>query len=264
MRSRRRRDEAALTGQQKLLASGAAEPARSAPARRVPTGASAEAYTRLQVNVDRLRPGNAIRVLVVTSALSQDGKTTSATNLAMVLAKAGRRVVLVDADLRRGTVGVLLGGANDPGLSDVLANGLPLASAIRSHHNDDSTCLDYLTAGTVRAEPSRMLASNALRDLLRELRETYDLVIVDSPPLNVVPDAAVLGDLADGVLLVARAGATPPEALAYAVEQLQQVRAPLIGTVLNDVDPRRDASYDAGFRYYGLHDSPYASASAES
>jgi capsular exopolysaccharide synthesis family protein len=109
--------------------------------------------------------------------------------------------------------------------------------------------LDYLTAGTLVPGEYGLMASEAMRNLLLRTREQYDLVIVDTPPVNIITDAAILATRTDGVVLVARAGVTAAAALSYAVEQLRHVRADVLGVVLNDVDLRRDSAYDKAYKY---------------
>jgi succinoglycan biosynthesis transport protein ExoP len=214
-------------------------------------GHHSEAYSRLRMNIQSLEHSEDTKVIVVTSPLPKDGKTTSALNLAYTLLEAGRRVLLIDADLRRGSIGSRLGATSGPGLAEVLGNAVPLEQALRHLDVPDVGYLVYLTAGVLPEEPARLLATERMRLLMSQVRQQYDAVILDSPPLNVVSDAALLGSLSDGVLIVARAGMTAPEALAFTVEQLRNVRAPLLGAVLNDVDFRRDAAYDRSYRYYG-------------
>lgn len=214
-------------------------------------GHHSEAYNRLRMNIQSLEHSEDTRVIVVTSPLPRDGKTTSAINLAYTLLEAGRRVLLIDADLRRGSIGSRLGATWGPGLAEVLRDAVPLEQAVRRLEVEGVGQLAFLTAGVLPEEPARLLAAERMRLLISQVRQQYDAVILDSPPLNVVPDAALLGSLSDGVLIVARAGATAPEALAFTVEQLRNVRAPLLGAVLNDVDFRRDAAYDRTYRYYG-------------
>src|SRR5439155_12272204 len=96
-----------------------------------------------------------------------------------------------------------------------------------------------------------LVASDVMRDLLARVREEYDLVIVDTPPVNIITDAAVLAANVDGVVIVARVGVTEASALSYAVEQLRHVRANVLGVVLNDIDLRRDAAYDSAYKYFG-------------
>jgi capsular exopolysaccharide synthesis family protein len=159
-------------------------------------------------------------------------------------------VLLIDADLRRGTVHSIFNVTREPGLSDVVRGAIPFEQAFRQVRVDEGGALDYLTSGTLPANPSGMLASRELRELLEYLRDMYETIILDSPPVNMMTDAALLGGTVDGVVLVARAGVTHSAALGYAMEQLGHVRARVLGVVLNDIDFRREATYDAAYRYY--------------
>ena len=158
-------------------------------------------------------------------------------------------MLVVDADLRRGAVHAVFEAAREPGLTDFLRGALPFARVCRSVEVEGHT-MHYLTAGSPASSPTALLESQVMRDLLGRLREEYDVVIVDSPPTNLVTDAAVLGAMADGVLVVARAGVTESAALGSAMEQLLHVRAPVLGVVLNDINFKRDVVYDATYRYY--------------
>jgi capsular exopolysaccharide synthesis family protein len=212
--------------------------------------AIAEAYGSLQTNLLHARVDQPAQAVVFTSAQPEEGKTTSAVNLALSLTHRGTKVLLVDADLRRGTVHSVFGVAREPGLADVVRAVIPFEDACRQVSVDQGGTLHFLTTGTLPANPSGMLASRELKELLEYLRERYETIIIDSPPVNMMTDAALLGDSADGVVIVARAGMTHSAALGYAMEQLSRVRAPVLGVVLNDIDFRRDASYDAAYRYY--------------
>jgi capsular exopolysaccharide synthesis family protein len=217
---------------------------------------AAEAYERLQTNIAYALPDRAVRTIVITSPLPGDGKTTTATNLALSIARRGSRVMLIDADLRRGAIDGVFGAPREPGLTDVLAGFTTLERALQAVDLDDGV-LHYLTSGAPPAFPKGVIASDRMRVLLDRLARAYDVVVIDSPPLNVVVDAAELARSADAVLVVARAGITAPQALAYTVEQLRNVGALTLGTVLNDVDIQRDVTYDHAYSYYGLRDARY-------
>jgi capsular exopolysaccharide synthesis family protein len=210
----------------------------------------AEAYGVLQTNIAFARPDAPVKTLVFTSPLAGDGKTTTAVNLSISLAQRGVRVLLVDADLRRGLVHSALGGGREPGLSEVLRGHTPFDAARRSVTVGERGRLDFLPTGKLITDNVGQTGSPAMREFLLQAREEYDIVIVDTPPVNIITDAALLGSSADGVVLVARSGVTDAAALTYAVEQLRHVRAPLLGVVLNDIDLRRDAAYDSSYRYF--------------
>jgi capsular exopolysaccharide synthesis family protein len=228
----------------------------------VPGRAAAEAYATLQTNIVFSRTDRAVKVLVVTSALPGEGKTTCATNLALTLTQRGIKTLVVDADLRRGVLNRAFDASLEPGLANVLLGSVTLKAALRRMEvGDTRSVMHYLTAGARADNPTGLLESERMRTLIRELSEEFDRIIIDTPPVNVVTDAALLGSWADGVLLVARSGMTERPALGYAVDQLRRVRAPLLGVVLNAIDFRRDAAYDKAYRYYDSEE--YLNAAAE-
>jgi tyrosine-protein kinase Etk/Wzc len=171
-------------------------------------------------------------------------------NLSLSLAQRGLRVLLIDADVRRGVVHSIFRVSREPGLSEVLRGVLSFHSARRGVTVGELGVMDYLTSGKLHPGEYGLVASEAMQALLSAVREEYDLVIVDTPPVNVIADAAILAAKADGVILIARVGVTESQALSYAVEQLRNVRAPLLGVVLNDIDLQRDAAYDSTYKYF--------------
>jgi capsular exopolysaccharide synthesis family protein len=224
-------------------------------------GAVAEAYAILQTNISFSRPHEHIKVLALTSALPGEGKTTTAVNLALTLCQRGLSVCLIDADLRRPQLHDVFHVAREPGLSEVLRGLQTFEGAYRPVHIGDGYELAVLTAGAAVASAPALVGSGRMRTLLGELRERFDLVILDTPPVNILTDAALLGVNADGVLVVVRAGATDSTALQYAMEQLNHVRAPSLGVVLNDIDLKRFGAYDGAYRYYAY--SAYTDANSK-
>jgi tyrosine-protein kinase Etk/Wzc len=214
----------------------------------------AEALGVLQTNIAFSRQGAPAKTLVFTSPLPGEGKTTMVVNLALSLAQRGIRVLLIDADVRRGVVHSVFRGAREPGLSEVLQGLLPFERARRGVSVGERGLLDYLTTGKLYPDDHSLVASDAMRTLLARGREEYDLVIVDTPPVNIITDAAILAAGADGVIIVARVGVTEAAALSYAVEQLRHVRAEVLGVVLNDIDLQRDAGYDSTYKYFGAYE----------
>jgi polysaccharide biosynthesis transport protein len=228
----------------------------------VPGRAAAEAYATLQTNIVFSRTDRAVKVLVVTSALPGDGKTTCATNLALTLTQRGVKTLVIDADLRRGVINRAFDAPLEPGLANVLLGTARLEAALRKMEVGESRALlYYLTSGTRADNPTGLIESARMRSLIAELATEYDRIIIDTPPVNAVTDAALLGSWADGVILIARAGVTERPALSYAVDQLRRVRAPLLGVVLNAIDFRRDSAYDNAYRYYDSEE--YLNAAAE-
>lgn len=207
-----------------------------------------EAYSRLLLSIRFARPDETT-TLLITSPLPDDGKTTTALNLALTTAQQGRRTLLIDADMRRGTLHAAFGDRREPGLSDVLTGAASLDEALRHRQAFDASALDYMAAGTPVPHPSSLVGGERMSTLLRQLQTRYDMVILDSPPVNLVTDAAVLANHVDGVILVARARTTKPEALGFAMEQLHGSGALVLGTVLNDIDLRRDAAEDTAYQW---------------
>jgi capsular exopolysaccharide synthesis family protein len=197
-----------------------------------------------------------MQAIVFTSPLQGDGKTTTCTNCALTLARRGYKVLLVDADLRRGTINRQFSVARSPGLSDVLAGITPLADATRTVYLGDDATVNYITTGTRSANPSGLIDSVATRTLVAEVREQFDFVLFDTPPVNVVTDAAILSAECDGVILVARAGVTDEGALRLAMDRLESVRAAVLGVLLNDIDLKRERTFDNAYQY--LQDGYYA------
>lgn len=225
---------------------------------RDPRNPVSEAYRTLRTNLTFSNPDRPPKTIVFTSALPRDGKSTTAANLSITLAQQDIRALLIDADLRRGVLSGVFGVPREPGLTNVLSGSLGVTEAIRDIDLGESGTLAFLPSGAFPPNPAEILGSQRMRALLEAVGRQFDLVIIDSAPLTVVTDAAVLGTKADGVVLVARAGVTEKGALAYAVEQLQNVRAPVLGCVLNDVDFRRDTRYSGSHGMYGFHHQYYA------
>jgi tyrosine-protein kinase Etk/Wzc len=221
---------------------------------RDPRNPASEAYRSLRTNITFARPEHTPRTLVFTSPTPGDGKSTSAANLAITLAQQELRCLLVDADMRRGVLHEVFRTSREPGLSNLLLGRESLEKVVQRVGVGEGATLDFIAMGTIPPNPAELLGSPRMRSLLERLEAQYDAVLFDAPPLTVVTDAALLGTHADGVILVARAGATERGAIAYAVEQLNNVRAPLLGAVLNDVDVRKDRYYGS----YGVASSYYA------
>ncbi|MBO4209095.1 polysaccharide biosynthesis tyrosine autokinase [Micromonospora echinofusca] len=190
----------------------------------------AEAIRKLRTNLRFVDVHEAARVISVSSAVQGEGKTTTACNLAIALAEAGWRVLLVDADLRRPKVAEYLGVESAVGLTDVLLGDVQVGDVVQPW--GDRSLL-VLPAGSTPPNPSELLGSKAMADVLAEVRESADIVIIDTPPLLAVTDAVVVAVQADGALLVAQHGRTSVSQAAAAAGALHAVSVRLLGCVLN-------------------------------
>lgn len=189
------------------------------------------------------------RTLVFTSPLPGEGKTLTAVNFALLGASRGLNVLLIDGDLRCGDVAKRLGVRSTPGLSELLQRSATDEEVVRSVPVHDNGTLSVVTSGTLPKMPGAVITQERVRDVLSRLVPKYDLVVIDSPPVNLLADAGVLGSAADAVLLVVRAGYTKADDLQYAMDQLAGMRATVVGTLLNDIDLRRRSYDDGSYRY---------------
>lgn len=219
-----------------------------------PQSQMAESYRALRTSLLLSNLGAPPKVIVVTSALPQEGKTTTSINTAVVLAQKGVRVLLIDADLRRPSIHKTLGMGPHSGLSNVLTGSMPLEQAITQ--SSILPNLFVLPAGTPPPNPAELLASSNMRDVLNELREHYDHIVVDTPPSLSVTDAVVLSPRADAVVLVIRSGQTTKQALRRSRDILLQVNAKVVGVLLNAVD-LSSPDYYYYYEYRGKYASYY-------
>lgn len=195
---------------------------------------SAEGYRAIRTNLQFVDIDNPPRVIVVTSAMPSEGKTSTACNLAIAFAQSGSRVCLVSADLRRPKLAEYLDVAHPVGLTEVLTGEHDVDDAVISWRK-----LSVLLGGTLPSDPSAVLASQAMAATVRELRQRFDVVIIDAPPLLSATDAAVVAHIADGALLVARHGKTTREQLRRAGDALRSADVRLLGTVLTFAPTKR-------------------------
>ncbi len=226
-------------------------------AHRFPMSTLAECCRAIRTNLTFLGMGKPARTLVVTSAQPREGKTTVASNLAIVLAQSGQRVLLLDTDLRRPRVHKGFGLHSNTGTTSILVGEATLAEAVQRTEVDG---LDVLACGPVPPNPSELLHTTAFRRLLEEAARSYDRVLLDSPPLGAVTDAAVIAPQVDGTILVVQANSTSKEALMDSLRQLRVVNAKLLGGILNDVDLTSDEYRYGRYQYYYSGKEYYAEA----
>jgi receptor protein-tyrosine kinase len=207
---------------------------------------SAEAYRSIRTNLQFLNVDNPPRVIVVSSSIPGEGKSTLAVNLATVLAQSGSRVTLIEADLRRPRVTRYMGLISGAGLTNVLAGTASLHEVAQPWGDGKLT---VLAAGPMPPNPSELLGSAHMRTLLDDLRATNDYVIIDAPPLLPVTDAAVLSVLSDGCVLSTYFGKTRRDELSEAAAALSRIDATLLGVVLNRVPQATGAARGYGYGY---------------
>lgn len=209
-----------------------------------------EAYRTLRTNIQFLASRGELQTLLITSATAGDGKTATAVNLAVVSAQAGRRTVLLSADLRRPRLHRFLGGHNKTGLSLALSDSVSVWDAIQPSAIDN---LRVVASGPVPPNPAELLQSGRMEEILGQLREDADLIIIDTPPVLAVADASILAAKADGTLFVVDAETARRGAAAQSRDQLENSGANLIGSVLNNYDPSQSGAYPNYYYYYSRY-----------
>jgi capsular exopolysaccharide synthesis family protein len=216
-----------------------------------PRSAPSEAYRKLRTSLLFSASQKEMRSLLVTSPHVEEGKTTTVSNLGVALAQAGKRVILIDADLRKPKLHRFFSLNGDIGLTSVLAGEAKAREALVESHVDD---LEVLPSGPVPGNPAELLSSDQMGALLEELSKDADFLVIDSAPVLVAADATILATLADGVLLVADAGKTSRGSVGHARLQLEQVNANVVGAVLNNFDFTKAQTYQYYYQYF--HVSP--------
>lgn len=212
-----------------------------------PTSTGSEAYRSLRTSLQFIGLRRPLRTILVTSPMASEGKTTTLANLAVTLARAGRRVVCVDCDLRRPRLNEFFGRPNSIGFTSVLLGDQPLSSALQTVAEIAGGSLRLLASGPLPPNPAELLGTARATELLAALAAEADFVLLDAPPLLPITDAVVLSSQADGVLLVATSQVTSRRHLSRAVDLLQQAEADTIGIVLNGVGS--EAGYGYGYKY---------------
>ncbi|WP_017187262.1 CpsD/CapB family tyrosine-protein kinase [Alkalibacillus haloalkaliphilus] len=207
-----------------------------------PKSPVSEQYRTLRTNLQFSSVDQELSTMVVTSTTQSEGKSLTAANLAIAFAQQGKKVLLVDADMRRPTVHYTFRISNTFGLSNLLVGDHTLEQLVHESKVDN---LDLLTCGPIPPNPSELLASNRMRELVGIAKQSYDLVIFDTPPVLAVTDPQILANETDGALLVVRSKKTEKDAAKRAKELLEQANANLLGAVLNDKDVK-----DSNYLYY--------------
>ena len=209
-----------------------------------PTSIVSEQFRTIRTNIQFSMVDQNLKTISVTSAAPSSGKTTVASNLAGAFAAQDKRVLLVDTDMRKPTVHQVFQAQNHPGLTNLLTNrSLTLEDVVRDSYVEG---LDFITCGIIPPNPSELINSNRMGELIQEMESSYDLVIFDNPPLLAVTDAQIMATKVDGTIVVVPQGEVKKDELDQTAELLEKVNANVLGSVLNKVDADSDTYY-----YYG-------------
>lgn len=208
-----------------------------------PKSITAESYRTLRTNIQYSSFDKEIRTIVVTSSEPGEGKSTVAGNLALSFAQADKSTILIDCDLRKPSLHKKFRISNMVGLSDILIGRKSIEESVNTY----SKKMHIITSGKIPPNPSEMLGSKAMQKLMNELGNIYDVIILDSAPLQAVTDAQVLSTKADGTILVVRAEKTKRDSVNGAKELLEKVNANILGVVLNAIEDKKGKYY----YYYG-------------
>ena len=211
-----------------------------------PTSPIAEAYRSFRTNIRFTDIQETPLMFLISSAVKGEGKTTTTANLATVIAQIGKRVILLDADFRDPMVHNVFGLAGQPGVTNVIGGGSEIKDVIRPSGIEN---LDVVCAGSIPPNPSELMSSTRLREFLKEIGKKYDYVLIDTPPIVAVTDAAILSQFVHGVFLVVRAGSTHKKVFNRAIDLFRKVNARVFGVVINSVTAQRGYGYGHEYRY---------------
>ncbi|MEX0661767.1 MAG: polysaccharide biosynthesis tyrosine autokinase [Balneolaceae bacterium] len=200
----------------------------------------AESYRRLHNNIIYSHPDQNFKTILITSTGKGEGKTTAAANLAVALSEAGKKILVVDSDLRRPAMNIVMGESRSPGIMEMIFDDAPMDEAIRE---TAAPGVFLLSAGRRPPNPSSVMQSKKLREAINKLKDQFDHILIDSAPYGIITDAAPMMRLADGVVLVTRFGLTQTHDLNQTIENLNRIRVNIIGTALVGYDHEKSADY---------------------
>jgi protein-tyrosine kinase len=211
-----------------------------------PKSPISEAYRSLRTNIQFSAIDHQMKVLMVASAKSGEGKTTTITNLAVTYAQEGKKVLLIDGDLRKPSLHQVFQQSNRTGLTSALINNQHISEVIRDTNVDN---LSLITSGPIPPNPSEILGSHRMQQLLDEMKEQFGVILFDTPPVLAVTDGLIISSYCDGVLLVVHAGKVKRDLVKKAKASLEHVQARILGVVLNNNE--RSNVESKYYYYYG-------------
>ena len=210
-----------------------------------PKSVVSEQFRTTRTNINFSKPDGELTTLLVTSSLPAEGKSTVSANLACLFAQEGKKVVLIDADMRKPTVHYTFHLTNTIGLSNVLTKKTTVMDALKE---TDIEKLKIITSGPIPPNPADLLSAVSMDDIIEELKKEFDLILFDAPPVLSVTDAQILANKSEGTILVISAGSSDKNSVLKAKELLSASKAKIIGTVLNNYKLEKDHYY---YQYYG-------------
>lgn len=205
-----------------------------------PNSLTSEAYRSLRFNIEFTNFDHEVKTIVITSANRGEGKTTTALNLAVAYAQIGKKVVLLDADLRKPSIHIAFGGDSSRGLTSFLTGKSTINEIIHETYVEN---LSIIIAGAIPSNPSELLASKQMNTLLEQLKSSYDLIIIDTPPVLMLTDAKVMASKCDGVLLVVEYGKVKRKEGKKVKDELMLAKARLLGVVMNKINSQDTDDY---------------------
>lgn len=211
-----------------------------------PKSIASEAYRTLRTNIQYSSFDKDVKTILITSSGPSEGKSTTAGNLALSMAQADKKVLLIDCDLRKPTVHKKFNISNEKGLSNYLIGEVSLDEVLEKYSDN----LYLLTSGTIPPNPAEMLSSKKMKEFLNSMEDEFDSIIIDSPPVLAVTDAQILSTIVEGVLLVAASGQTEKEIIIRSKELLMKVKANILGVVLTKVPVNTGKGYGYSYYYY--------------
>ncbi|MGI6114160.1 MAG: CpsD/CapB family tyrosine-protein kinase [Mahellales bacterium] len=214
-----------------------------------PKSPFAEAYRTLRTNIQFANPDKDIKTIMVTSAGPGEGKSTTVCNLALAIAQSEKKVLVIDADLRRSNIHKIFGLPNLDGLTTLLTEDININAAVSFI---DVPNLYVLTSGPKPPNPSELLGSKRMEALLTKVKDEFDIILIDAPPILPVADASVLGTIVDGSIMLINYGQVDFDLAAKAKEQLEKVNARIMGVIINNIPNNGDSYYY--YYYYSYYD----------